>query len=484
MGFTNRRFFFLLFGFFTLLTAWGQPNSEIKGLDLRTAGLSVYAINAEDGHVLYQTPQISLVPASVMKVITVTAALELLGADFQFHTQLGYIGTINRVDSILDGDIILKGGCDPAFYSHYFTQHYLGTFEGWADELLKKGIKTVKGDLVVDISQLEGQSIPGGWLWEDIGNYYGTGASALTYSDNYYTLHLSSSNVPGERVSISQITPFVDSLKLINRVVCSAINKDMTSIYGAPGSSNQFIEGSIPCGQADFTVKAAMPEPAKIAAAEFMRVLKGKGIVISGKISIESLPRDSILIIIADKRSPQLKDLIVPLNQESINLYAEHLLREVGRKQRGSSSLAQSLNALKEFCAQREIYTDGFYPTDGSGLSRSNGICTRTLAEMVRSAYRGVNRDYFVKSLSVAGVSGTLKSAYKGSVLENNLHAKTGSMSRVRSLSGIFTNEFGGKIIFAIIANNFESSQPEMARSIQGLLEQLYHFQAPNGDLK
>ena len=123
MGFNNRRIFFFLCGFFTLLTGWAQPNSEIKGLDLKTAGLSVYAINAEDGQVIYQTPQISLVPASVMKVITVTAALEILGPDFKFHTQLGYNGMINPVDSALEGNIILKGGCDPAFNFFILFHH-------------------------------------------------------------------------------------------------------------------------------------------------------------------------------------------------------------------------------------------------------------------------------------------------------------------------------------------------------------------------
>ncbi len=183
--------------------------------------------------------------------------------------------------------------------------------------------------------------------------------------------------------------------------------------------------------------------------------------------------------LIAEKSSPQLSELIVPLNHESINLFAEHLLREIGRARNGSTDLQVSTEALKEFWAEKKIFTGGFYPTDGSGLSRSNGVCTRTLAEVLRYMYLGPNREVFFNSLPVAGQSGTLQFAFKGTTLENNLQAKTGSMTRVRSLAGIFTNKAGRKVIFAMITNNFEGSQTTIGYTFEAFLNELFDTGTP-----
>jgi D-alanyl-D-alanine carboxypeptidase/D-alanyl-D-alanine-endopeptidase (penicillin-binding protein 4) len=464
----------IILGCLLFQTIHAQSGPALKGEALLNASRSVYVIDAESGHVLFETPQVSLVPASVMKIVTTAAALEILGADFVFKTQLGITGNINTVTGLLEGNLILKGGCDPAFYSEYFPEHYRGTFEAWVEALSKAGVKSIQGDFVVDLSKMNGSSIPGGWLWEDVGNYYGAGVSALTYSDNYYNIHFSSPAESNKTVTINKTDPQIDSLHLINKVVSSEVNRDLAFIYGAPGSLTQLVEGTIPKGRTDFVVKAAMPDPARIAVNEFIKILKYNKIEISGKILFVNNPTIEPFTLIADKMSPPLRDLIVPLNKESINLFAEHLLREIGIARKGSSSLDKSIEALNEFWIEKDIFQDGFYPTDGSGLSRSNGICPRTLAEVLRYMYLSPNRDNFINSLPVAGQSGTLQSAFKGSKLENNLRAKTGSMTRVRSMAGIFTNQKGKKVIFAIITNNFEGSQALVGHSIEDFLNEIY----------
>ena len=453
---------------------YAQSVPALKGEALLNASYSVYVFDAESGHVLFETPQVSLVPASVMKVVTTATALEILGADFVFKTQFGITGNINTATGSLAGNLVLKGGCDPAFYSEYFPEHYRGTFEAWAEALSNAGVKSIQGDFIVDLSQMIGPSIPGGWLWEDIGNYYGAGVSALTYSDNYYNIHFSSPAESGKSVTINKTDPLIDSLHLINNVVSSEVNRDLAFIYGAPGSLTQLVEGTIPKGRTDFVVKAAMPDPARIAVNEFIKVLKYNKIELSGKVLFVNTPINEPFTLIADKMSPSLRDLIVPLNKESINLFAEHLLREIGRARNGSPSLDKSLEALNKFWIEKGIFLNGFYPTDGSGLSRSNGICTRTLVEILRYMQLSTNRDIFFNSLPVAGQSGTLQSAFKGSKLENNLRAKTGSMTRVRSMAGIFTNQKGKKLIFAVIANNFEGSQASVGHSLEAFLKQIY----------
>ncbi len=469
-----KHFILFFIGSLFFLFSFSQAPLTLKDSALANAGYSVYAMDAATGKEIFCTPQISLVPASVMKIVTTSTALEVLGANFEFHTQLGYKGKINAETGILEGDLILKGGGDPAFYSGYFPEHYKGTFETWGTALAKAGIKTIHGNLIVDVSCLEGWSIPGGWPWDDIGNYYGAGVSGLTYSDNYYKILFSSAAESGQRVKISSILPSIDSLVLTNKVVSSSVNRDEAYIYGAPGSFNQIVEGSIPKGRTDFVVKASMPDPAKIAASEFIKVLRNNKIGFVGKVLINNLLPITDFIQVADKVSPPLDDLIVPLNKESVNLFAEHLLREIGRARKGSSSIDSSIVAVNDFWKEKKVYLKGFYPTDGSGLSRSNAFCTRTLAEMLRYMYLSTNSEVFFNSLPVAAKDGTLQFAFKGTKLENNLRAKTGSMTRVRSLAGIFTNQAGRKVIFAVMANNFEGNQSVVGKVMENLLNELY----------
>lgn len=469
-----KHFLLIVLGALLFLSTFAQAPSALKDSALANAGYSVYAIDATTGKVVFSTPQVSLVPASVMKIVTTAAALEVLGPDYRFHTLLGYSGAINPGTGLLEGNLILKGGCDPAFYSHYFEGHYKGTFETWAIALAKIGIKTIHGNLIVDVSRMEGQSIPGGWLWEDIGNYYGAGVSALTYSDNCYKILFSSATGSGQPVKITGTVPYIDSLDLINKVASSAVNQDQTIIYGAPGSFSHLVEGSIPKGRTGFVVKGAMPDPAKIAATELVKVLSDNKMSFVGKVLINKEIPVVGFTQVADKVSPPLSDLIVPLNTESINLFAEHLLREVGRLRKGSSSNDSSLLAVKGFWHEKKIFAKGFCPADGSGLSRSNAICPRTLAEIFRFMYLGPHSEAFFNSLPVAGKTGTLQFSFKGTNLENNLRAKTGSMSRERSLAGIFANKSGKKVIFAVIINNFEGNQSSAGKVIENLLDELY----------
>jgi D-alanyl-D-alanine carboxypeptidase/D-alanyl-D-alanine-endopeptidase (penicillin-binding protein 4) len=448
------------------------------------ASYGAYALNAETGEIISQTSQVSLVPASVMKIITTATALQVLGPDFTFHTQLGYVGKVDPQNESLTGNLVVKGGCDPAFYSEYFTDHYRGTFEQWAKAIAEQGIKKISGDIILDLSKLEGPMVPGGWLWEDIGNYYGASVSALTYLDNTYSIHLSTTHETGSPALLVNTTPQIENLLLHNQVYSSIDNGDHTLVFGAPGSTNQVIEGTIPIDQPDFSVKAAMPNPSRQAALEFMRILKIQGVTLEGNVVLKDRDFSSEMVVVADKLSPPLKDLLVPLNQESINLFAEHLLREIGRKQKGSSSLTKSLEAVREFWTDRKIFLDGYYQTDGSGLSRSNGICPRTLVEILRYMYADPNRTIFFNSLPLAGQSGTLKNSFVSSPLKLNLQAKTGSMTRVRSLAGLFTAKSGEKIIFTLMVNNFQGSQANAGHLFEDQLNRWFNGEKLNVESK
>lgn len=465
---------FILSGLSQISPAQDKITSIFSNTILNTASYSYYAIDAATGEVLTESPQRSLIPASVNKIATTAAALEILGPGFRFRTAIGYTGKVNAQSGILKGDMIIHGGCDPAFYSRYFKDYYAGTFEEWAEKISKSGIKKIRGNLIVDVSSMNNATIPGDWNWEDIGNYYGTGVSAMTYSDNSYDIHLRSPEHEGQPAKVVYTDPEINGLDLENKVVSSNVNLDRTVVYGAPLSYQQTVNGAIPKARPDFVVKAASPDPAVSAAFTFRKALLRKGIVIEGRILKRTQPKQLQVKVLDEKRSPELKELIVPLNHESINLFAEHLLREIGRAKKNNPCLDSSVVALNEFWNGKGIFTDGYSPSDGSGLSRSNNICPRTVVEMLDYINKSAYKDYFYDSLPVAGESGTLKNSFLGTPLESNLRAKTGTIKRVKSLAGFFTTQAGRKVIFALIINNFNGPVTGVKMITVQFLNELY----------
>ena len=468
----------ILFCFNPWVIAWAQTNSAdhfFAAGNLKTASYSIYAIDAKSGVTICETTQKSLSTASVMKLLTTACALEKLGPDYTFATSLYFTGTIDKQSGTLTGNLILKGGGDPAFCSAYFIEHYNHCFDSWISQLKTFGIKKINGRLSLDLTSLAMATIPGGWVWEDIGNYYGTGVSSLSYKDNQYEIHLASPKATGMKTEISSLNPEIPGLKLENLVCSSPISGDHTLVFGAPGSYSQRIEGTIPAGQTDFVVKAAMPDPPLVAAQEFLKKLKEAGIEVTGQITKTSEEDHAPRILVGTQLSPPRREVIVPLNKESLNLYAEHLLCEIGRKNSGEASTGKGIEVLQQYLEENGIDTQGFFPADGSGLSRSNALTAKTMVETLKRMYDGKYRTLFFASLPIAGVDGTLKNAFKGTPLEKNVVAKTGSMARVRSIAGMLTTRNKKTILFAILINNFGLTAPETGKLLESILLSFYN---------
>ena len=468
----------LSFVCFLFLTSQAQNrliDSIMNSGNLKTCSWCIHAIDAATGEVIYSSPQKSLSTASVMKLFTTAVALDILGPEHTFSTSLYCTGDLNPKTGILKGNLILKGGADPAFYSSYFEDHYRGCFENWISQLKMSGIKQINGKILLDLTALDHTAVPGGWDWDDIGNYYGAGVSALTFRDNIYTIHFSSSKTPGELVSITSIDPEIPGLKLENLVRSSMGSGDHTIVYGAPGSYQEYVEGTIPVSKEDFEVRASMTDPAMVAGQTFRKKILESGLTISGGMA-RMAAKDSVgRILVSNFQSPPLKDLIVPLNKESINLFAEHLLRESGRGRTGESSIGKGIETYRQYCKEKGIFMEGFFPADGSGLSRSNALSARTLVETMKTVYDGANRELFFNSFPIAGVDGTLKNSFKGTPLEKNLRAKTGSMARVRSISGMMQTKSGKTVLVAIILNNFDYNSSETSKILESILLTVYY---------
>lgn len=440
------------------------------------ASVSLCVADAQSGDVLIDyNSGISLTPASVMKLITTAAALELLGPNYTFNTRLGYTGTIKKTFGRLKGNIIILGGGDPALGSKYFTDHYDGFIDNWVAAIKKLGIKRIRGKVITDDSYFDYLPVPAKWLWEDEGNYYGAGAYGLSVFDNTYEIHFttfSESSVP----AMKEVVPAECRVSLSSFLIASG-NEDNGNVFAAPYSAGGWLAGKIPVNQLDFILKASIPDPPLLLSKVLNEKLKAGGIKISGDPTTyraESNLKPEKTMPVAEINSPPLSQIISVLNHESVNLFAEHLIKELGKKFRNTGSTEAGSEVITEFLKNSGIDTNGMFIEDGSGLSPLNAINTREIVRLlVYMKNKGKYFNEYYSSLPDAGKNGTLKNYFKDPLFDSNLKAKSGSMTRVRSFAGYFTTKSGKNMAFSIIINNYSGSSTNIISGIEENIREL-----------
>jgi len=437
---------------------------------LASAGIGIDVCDVQTGEELIKSePQLSLVPASIMKVITTATALEVFGPDFRFKTTLSYSGMV-RNDTLF-GDLQIIGGGDPTLGSVYFpeTNHFL---DSWTEAIQRVNIKVITGNIVMDATIYESQTIPDTWVWEDMGNYYGAGASGISVFDNMYEIHLKSDAVAGKSTELISVIPEIPNLELKNEVLSSDENSDQAYVFGSPLENKRIIRGTIPKNQTDFAVKASVPDPAALLAFEFRKKLSANNIAVSEITKYEMANIDSSFQL-STIESPPLKDIIRVTNHESVNLFAEHLLKHLAFQKIGQGTTKDGCKFIVQFWQEKGLDMNGFFMNDGSGLSRFNAFTPSHMVNILK--FMKNKSDYFAdfyQSLPSAG-NGTLTVFSKENFPGDCLHAKSGSMTRVRCYAGYLNTNSGRQFSFAVMLNNFSCSQKEATRKIEELLVEL-----------
>ncbi|MCZ4694298.1 D-alanyl-D-alanine carboxypeptidase/D-alanyl-D-alanine-endopeptidase [Ancylomarina euxinus] len=453
-------------------TASAQKQSDQKIVDrfveqahFKSASIGIEIRDLKTGEFLAESDsEKSLTPASTQKLVTTATALEILGADFQFRTDVFITGRIDK-DGVLMGNLVIKGYGDPTLASKYFPQNnrFISSIY---KELKNNGISQINGKLIIDNSYFK-SSIPRTWIWEDIGNYYGAVPHALSYRDNTYTLHFESKEA-GTLTEIKKIDSKQNGISFSNEVLSSTINKDRAYIFGGTASEHRLIEGTIPQNRSDFKVKGASSKPEIVLLSDLRNVLYAGGIQIKEQ-SFKTKTQKTLVQF----NSPPLSEIVAITNQKSINLFADHLLFQIGMSKKNEASWLSGLEAVKEFWQSKGIDSTSLFLFDGSGLSHFNAISAKALNQILTLMNKSENAEIFFNSLPIAGKNGTLKSFGQQSDLAGNFKAKTGSMTGVRSYSGLLTKKNGQQIAISLIINNYSCSTKLLNESLESLLIEL-----------
>lgn len=481
---TTKFFFLLLFllqSLFSYPQGQSRLNAEIEKLKadeaLKHAVWSICVMPVKKDTILAEyNSNISLIPASTLKIVTTGAALSMFGSDFRFETKLQYDGKLDLTTGILKGNIYIVGGGDPTLESQFFKdpKDSLSVTDKWAVILKNKGVKSVEGAIIANASIFDENIIPPQWIWADIGNYFGAGACGLSYHDNKYTLLLKSGET-GSAAVITKSVPDIKGLQVVNTVTAGG-EDDNAYIYGAPYSYYRKIQGTIPANKTDYEVAGSMPDPALFCAQALEESLKSIGIS-------TTLPPTTIRILNETYKpagttkytlfttfSPPLSEIVYWTNLKSNNLFAEHLLKYISYKKNGLGKENDGTDIITEFWKNKGADVSGFFMNDGCGLSRSNVITTKTEAQVLRLMSEDKSFDTFLNSLPVAGISGSLVDLCTGTGAQNNLCAKSGYILRARGYAGYAKNKKNEMLCFSLLANNYECTAAEMKKKLERLL--------------
>ena len=445
----------------------------------------ILVVDAQSGGTLYQRhAENYFVPASNLKLFTTALALARLGPDFRFRTTLETRGALSRKGR-LAGDLVLVGRGDPNLSSRKFPFVKEAEFDGapekalseLANQAVARGLREIRGDVVADDSYFPRERYPNGWEVDDMVWSYGAAVSAIVVNDNAVTLTLVPGAATGKPVAIT-LEPWTRDFTLRNEVLTSppGTKPDLT-LTREPGAPLVVLRGTYPLKGEPRKMLLAIEEPAEHAAALLKRLLEERGVRVRGAARAQHEPPASNgaagpahePLVLAEHLSVPLADAVQAVNKMSENLHTELLLRAAAR-QKGPWSTAEDLAKFAaEFYAEAGIAAGDVIQTDGSGLSRHDLVTPRAVVTLLQYAARQPWFPAYYASLPVAGADGTLLDRLKNTPAAGRIHAKTGSVEHVRSLSGFAELPGGRRVIFSILTNNQGAKNHEATAALDAL---------------
>ncbi|RDC64514.1 D-alanyl-D-alanine carboxypeptidase/D-alanyl-D-alanine endopeptidase [Adhaeribacter pallidiroseus] len=413
---------------------------------------SLYVVDATTGKVILdRNGKIGLVPASTQKVITSASAYALLGKNFKFQTSVAYA----KDNSSL---IILPGG-DPTLGSW----RWAATSE---KEIIKKinqaiqkaGITTINEVIIYNKGWEEG-AVPDGWLWQDIGNYYGAGLSPLNWRENQFDVILKSGSQLNSPVSLVKTVPQIYDYVLKPELTAAAANSgDQAFIYFPLNTAAGTIRGTIPVNQPSFKISGAMPDPKLQFARTLLDTLARKGVKILKNMPVrvtqETLPAGYTTLLMLS--SPPLDSIIYWLNRKSINLYGEALARTLSVKNNAGST-SQGVELMRHFWKKNGIPDSELNMVDGSGLSPLNRVTTHAQVQVLQYARQQAWFPGFYASLPQV----------------NNLKMKSGTLHGAKGFCGYHKGQDGHQYVFSFLVNNYNGSAGTLVPKMYKVLDAL-----------
>lgn len=416
----------------------------IERSEFANARWGVIAIRLNDGRVSCgRDAQKLFNPASIHKILTSIVALDKLGEDFEWKTSVYSSGKIK--DEMLDGNLVLYGRGAPDLND-----------DGLKDlvaQLKQKGIKRISGDVIGDESFFTGDALGDGWTWNAVQWYYGAAASALSINRNQITVTL----IDGKPKTDSKYVELSGEVRPLEDIEAIGVKRKL-------GTNKVYVWGD---GK-NLNAKIAINKPALLSAKILKELIEKNGITVDGEPrSVDWMSPDKLDVQkateIASIKSEKLSETIRKMNKDSVNLYAELILRTLGKefggeapdddpkfqKLRGDDLAGASV--VEKWLRDKNISSDRIAIHDGSGLSRLNLVTPEAIVRALVFASQSAFAKTFKNSLPISGRSGTLRNRLKN--VSGKILGKTGSIIYVNSLAG-YAKSKNETYAFVVVCNN------------------------------
>jgi D-alanyl-D-alanine carboxypeptidase/D-alanyl-D-alanine-endopeptidase (penicillin-binding protein 4) len=419
---------------------------------IRSGSWGVMITSLTRGDTLFsRNPGDEMRPASTMKLFTSALAFQQFGTEHQFSTDVLRDGPVSS-DGTLHGNVILRGDGDPALSPRFIDGGPSASMDMLAQQVVAAGIKRITGDVIGDATGFDDQKVPDGWLTRYLGSSYAARVSALSLDENLVWVAVSPGKSSGTAASVV-LEPASSTISVVNKA--RTVGGGGVNIHMSKHSDGSIeVRGSIGRDAGVKRYSYVVDDPALFAAGALKSALTAKGIGIDGQVRLAPTAPNATKV--TSLASPTLARMVSAMNRESINHYAELLLRDAARgPQRTVQGSAANGNHAMRIFFKNEIGADSstIYNADGSGLSTADHVTARSMLQLLSYAHAAPWGPAFHASMPLAGESGTQRRRMTGSPAQGNLHAKTGTTNDVIALAGYVTALDGEVIAFAFLYN-------------------------------
>ena len=440
--------------------------------EFRNAHWGILVVDPERGDTLYSRNAGKLfMPASNMKIITSSVALAQLGADFSYRTTFLARGPIR--DGVLAGDLLVAGRGDPTISDHMWGDAMQPMHE-MADSLAAHGVRRVAGSVVAVGNAFPGPVLGFGWSWSDLEDAYSAGVDELLFNEGFSEIRVRGGQTPGESASVetrpartfprlrANVTTiasppcpaFADSTPPCATGMERPRRRNTLEVRKDTLHGGVIVSGTIVAGDSA-TLEITHTDPDLAYLSALTEALRDRGIMVDSSPHVETdtvaVEGDTLYVAV----SKPLREILPALMKPSQNQIAEALLRTLGLERAGVGTADSGQKVVERQLETWGAPPDGSVIRDGSGLSRYDYLSPETIVRVLDAMRRSPDAALFYDALPIAGVDGTIRTRMRGTPAENNVHAKTGSVSNARSLSGFVRTADGRTLIFSMLANNW-----------------------------
>jgi serine-type D-Ala-D-Ala carboxypeptidase/endopeptidase (penicillin-binding protein 4) len=421
---------------------------------LKHAVSSLYVIDANTGQVVFEkNSQLGLAPASTQKIITAAAAFELLGKDYRYKTEVRK----RDVDKGMDDTTYIVAYGDPSFGSWRFGNGK-SFFKGMVDALEAKN-KRLGIPLPVDL-WFE-RLLPDGWIYQDIGNYYGAGAYGFNWHENQFDVTFIPGK-PGEPATLDSVaTTAPVYTRIVNHVKTGpAGSGDNAYIYFTDNS--YVIKGTVPAGVKRFTISGTEFNTGCFFLADLYKYYNANNLTYTEQWATRCLMESGAekikkTQVIYTHYSSSLDSLIYWFLQKSINLYGEAFVKTLAYQKNGYGTTDEGIDILRDFWKQKGIDENELNISDGSGLSPQNRVTTHAQVEILKYAKKQLWYPYFYNSMPEY----------------NKMKMKSGTIRNVKGFCGYHKATNGKEYIFSFLVNNYNGSASGLVNKMYKVLDML-----------